>query len=290
MLAQGLADRGLTQNEIAAHLGVTQAAVSKYVAGEVTVEDRFRDDARMQETVERIADGFASGAMDGYEALADLLHLVRVFEDRGPICEVHEEAMPALQGLGCDLCVRGYDQDLGAERAVLATVRRAARVLADTPGAVEHIPNVGTNIGMALPDATTELEIAAIPGRIHHMRGRVLVPSDPEFGASHHVATTILTAMRTDPASRAALNLATTDPLLDATREHGIEPIEFDPEYEDRAARLHHLFTNHGKVPRVIYHRGAYGIEPITYLLDTDAETTARLAADLITTATTTLT
>ena len=36
MLAERLAERGMTQQEIAAHLGVTQAAVSKYVGGDPT--------------------------------------------------------------------------------------------------------------------------------------------------------------------------------------------------------------------------------------------------------------
>jgi predicted transcriptional regulator len=115
MLAAELNERGLTQQAIADRLGVTQAAVSKYVSGDPNVEARLAEDARMQRTVERIADGFASGEMDDYEALSELLALVREFEDRGPICELHEEVMPELQGLGCDLCVRGQDGAVLAE-------------------------------------------------------------------------------------------------------------------------------------------------------------------------------
>jgi Predicted transcriptional regulator len=45
-LATELDERGLTQEEIAARLGVSQAAVSQYVRGDVTVEERFVDDER----------------------------------------------------------------------------------------------------------------------------------------------------------------------------------------------------------------------------------------------------
>lgn len=282
MLAAELDARGWTQQRIADQLGVTQAAVSKYISGDAAIEQRFRDDPRMKETVERIAEGFASETIDEYEALGEFLLLIHEFEDRGPICEIHEEEMPALQGLGCDLCVRGFDTDVIEERKVLTSVRKAARMLADTPGIVEYIPNVGTNIGMALPDAADERDVAAIPGRIHAMRGRVNIPSNPEFGASQHVARTILTAMRVDSTRRGALNLATDEELLDAAIEYGIDPLVFDAAYEDRATRLETLFRERGELPRVIYHEGDFGIEPITYVLDETAVDAATLASTLV--------
>ena len=281
-LARALADRDLTQQEIAAHLGVTQAAVSKYVTDAPPVEDRVADHPRTEEAVVRIADGLASGEMDPYDALAAVLELVREFEDRGPICELHEEAMPALQGLGCDLCVRGQDGELSAERDVLASVRKAARLLATCQGMAAFVPNVGTNVGGALPSAADPSDVAAIPGRIYAIGGRVEVPANPEFGASRHVATLLLAAMAVDPETRGAVNLATDDAVLDAARERGIDPMEFDASYDDRGERLRDRIEARGDVPRVCYHRGAFGIEPITYVLAETAEAAARLAAELV--------
>jgi predicted fused transcriptional regulator/phosphomethylpyrimidine kinase/predicted transcriptional regulator len=282
MLATELDERGFTQQAIADRLGVTQAAVSQYLRGDVTVEERFAEDERMQATVERIADGFAAESMDGYEALAELLDLVRAFEDRGPICAVHEAEMPALEGLGCDLCVRGADDAVLAERAALAAVRRAARRLANAPGMAAHVPNVGTNVGTAVPDAADVTDVAAVPGRLQAVGSRVLVPADPEFGASQRVATTVLAAAEADPDIRGALNLATSEALLDAAREAGIDPLEFDAGYEDRGERLRASFADRGAVPRVIYHEGAFGIEPVTYVLGETATEAADLAVSLV--------
>ena len=281
MLAAELHDHDLTQQEIADYLGVTQAAVSKYVGGETPLNERFSEDPRMRETMAAIADGLASGETDQYEALAELLELVREFEDRGPICEAHEEAMPALQGLGCDLCVRGPDEGVLAEREALATVREATRTLRAEPAVVDHVPNVGTNVGTALPDAADETDVAAVPGRVHAVRGGLNVPANPEFGASQHVAETILAARSVDPDVGGALNLATSDALLSAASEAGTDPLEFDPDYEDRAERLRERFAERGAVPRVIYHRGAFGVEPITYVFGETAAEAAALAADL---------
>ncbi|RQG95975.1 thiamine-phosphate synthase family protein [Natrarchaeobius chitinivorans] len=282
MLAARLTDRGMTQQEIAANLGVTQAAVSKYVSGDGGGDDRFRDDPETVATVDRIADGLTSGEMDGYDALAELLSLVRSLEDRGPICELHEEEMPELRGLGCDLCVRGLDPDVRAERDVLTNVRTAARTLASTPGMAEIIPNVGTNVGMALPDARDETDVAAIPGRIYAMSGRIEIPANPEFGASKHVATAVLAATDVDPDIRAAINVATDDTLLEAARERGIDPLEFDADYEDRGEHLRDRFDERDTVPRVAFHRGAFGIEPTTYVFGSSASDAADLLDALL--------
>ena len=282
MLASRLAERGLTQQEIASHLGVTQAAVSKYVSGDDAGDDRFREDPETVATVDRIADGLATGEMDGYEALGELLELIRHLEDRGPICELHEEVMPELEGLGCDLCVRGFDAGVRTERDVLADVRKAARTLARTPGIDEFVPNVGTNVGMALPEAEDLTDVAAIPGRIYVVGGRVEVPANPEFGASRHVATAILGATEVDTGVRGAISLVTDDRLLEAAREIGIDPLEFDADYEDRREHLRERFGERGTVPRVAYHRGAFGIEPTCYVFGESALEAAEFVGELL--------
>ncbi|WP_276249492.1 thiamine-phosphate synthase family protein [Haloarcula rara] len=282
LLARELAAHGLTQEEVAGHLGVTQAAVSTYVSGEPELEPHIAEHPRTEATVESIAAGLASGEMDGYDALAEVQELVRAFEDRGPICELHEEAMPGLEGLGCDLCVRGANPVLRTERAVLDDVREAARVLATSPGVAAAVPNVGTNVGTALPDAADVADVAAIPGRIYEMGGSVEVPANPEFGASEHVATTILAAIAVDGERRGAVNLATEDTLLDAADARGLDRMAFEADYEDRGERLTEQFTERGAVPDVLYHRGAFGIEPITYVLGETGAEAARLAAELV--------
>jgi len=96
LLARELADYGLTQQAIAAHLGVTQAAVSTYVSGDPALEARIADHPRTTATVESVAAGLASGEMDGYDALSAVLDLVRAFEDRGPICKSPRGQAPRL--------------------------------------------------------------------------------------------------------------------------------------------------------------------------------------------------
>lgn len=282
MLARALADRDLTQQAIADRLGVTQAAVSQYLGEGGAEDDRLRDDPRMRQTVERIADGFADGSLGDYEALAELLELIQRLEDRGPICAIHESEMPALEGLGCDLCIRGTDAAVAEERAVLTAVRAAVRTLSALPGIARFVPHVGTNVVMALPGADDPADVAALPGRIHRMHEGITAPRDPEFGGSRHVATTVLAAMAVDPAKRGAINLATDTDLLGAARDLGFEPLAFEAGYEGRRERLERAFEDRSSVPAVAYHEGGLGVEPITYLVADSAVEAAELAGGLL--------
>ncbi len=281
-LANTLLERGWTQRAVAEQLGVTQAAVSGYASGGGTVDERLTDDPRFGETVERLAEGFDSGALDEYEAMVEIIELVRSFEDRGPICAIHEAEMPALEGLGCDVCVRGADDAVAADRETLANVRRAARTLRAADSIAPFVPNVGTNVGMARPGPVGPADVAAIPGRIHAVRGRIGVPGNPEFGVSEHVSRMILAANEVDSTILAACNLRTDERLLEAARERGLETFAFDADYADRTERLRSAFETLETVPRVVYHEGAFGIEPITYILGESAVSVVELVVDLL--------
>lgn len=83
-LARELAERDFIQQEIADQLRVTQTAVSMYLNGEATIEERIDEHPRTRIVTERIAEGFASGEMDGYDALAQpgVLRAVLSSDDR----------------------------------------------------------------------------------------------------------------------------------------------------------------------------------------------------------------
>ncbi len=262
-LAQQLDSRGLTQQEIAEVVGVSQPAVSKYVAGDVDVDSRFERDRGFKEAVEEIAYGVASGEMGEFEVLSRTVDLVRETMDRGPVCELHEEQQPVIAGRGCDICVR--DAGRQEESAVLHSVGRAVRRFRALDGVAGHVPAVGSNVAEALEDAEDTTDVAAVPGRVYVMRGGVHVPSEPEFGASRNVAEVVLAASRHEPAVKAGLNVATSDDLLKAFETAGYTLEEFEAEREERRTALEEAFGD--GVPDVVYHRGAFGVEPVSYVL-----------------------
>ena len=136
---------------------------------------------------------------------------------------------------------------------------------------------------MARPSPVGPADVAAIPGRIHSVRGRIEVPGNPEFGASEHVSRMVLAANEVDPTIRAACNLRTDEQLLEAAREQGFETFAFDADYENRTERLRSAFETRATVPRIVYHEGAFGIEPITYVLGESAVSVVNVVIELVT-------
>lgn len=283
MLARALEQRGLSQTAIAVKMGVSQSAVSKHLVGRFAVEPRFAEDARLKDAVARVADGLVAGTMGPMEALAAFESVVRAFEDRGPICAVHEEVMPELQGLGCDVCVRvGGSAPVESER-VLASVREAARLLAATPAFVALVPHVGANVAMALPGAKDPFDVAALPGGLVESRGRVRAPSAPEFGVSKTLAEVLIAATEASAgAVRAALNLRPDPRFLDAARQAGLVVAEMPGAHERDAEGLRRHLAGARPFPDVLFHRGDFGIEPIAYAFGADAAAVARRVAGLL--------
>lgn len=278
LLARRLTERGLSQTEVAALLGISQSAVSKHLLGRLQGDERLAREPRLLETVERVAAGLHETTMSPFQALAEAQALVREFEARGPICRIHEQEMPELQGLGCDLCVRAAQAAVLPEQAALQDLRAALRVLEATPGLARLVPHVGTNVARAVPGARDLTQVAAFPGGLLALRGDIRAVAPPDFGVSRHVAEVLLAVMRRDAARLACLNLAPDARLLDAARAAGLRVQEVAADVE----REPHRLAFEGPVPDLFWHGGAFGVEPQAYLTGGEAAALARRVRDLL--------
>jgi len=274
MLAEALRERGLTQHEVAEALGISQSAVSKYAHGEVERNERVLADERVGELVERVADGLAAGEMTQVQALVEAEVFIRTLERGDLLADLHEAAVPELAGRGGAFSVHDPDSELRVEEQVLASVRRGLRVLSNTRGVANLIPNVGSNLVECTPEAHHVDDVAGVPGRLFEVKGRVSVPGDPEFGASEHVATVLLAAREGGSEARATVNLRYDEHILEALETRGLESVAFDADYDDVGAAV-------GEAARaapdasVVYQTGGFGIEPIVYVLAPSAEAAA---------------
>jgi hypothetical protein len=291
MLAEALRDRGFTQREVAEALGISQSAVSKYAHGQVARRQEFLDDQRVQDLVERTADGLAAGDLSPVGALVEAEVLVRRLEDGDLLTRLHEESMPELAEYDADFAVHDPDSRVRTTEQVLASVRRGLRTLTSASGFAGLIPNVGSNLVECLPNAGDIGDVAGVPGRIFDVKGQATVPGDPEFGVSEHVAGVLLSARETGLDVRAAVNLRYDPALIDDLDSAGYPTIEFDPDAPTDPVRavLADVVERDGggdadEQPEtvVVYQSGGYGIEPITYVLGPDAVTVAGVVRDLL--------
>ncbi|WP_267162078.1 thiamine-phosphate synthase family protein [Halovenus salina] len=278
MLAEALRERGRTQNEVAELLGISQSAVSKYVHGEVERNDRLLEDSQVTDLVERLADGLTDGEMTPAEALVEAEVCIRQLERGGTLTDLHTEAVPALAGEG-HVDIHDPDSRLREAGQVRASVRRGLRVVQNTEGFAGLIPAVGSNLAESLSTTETIEDVAAVPGRIIDVHGRVTIPGEPEFGVSQHVANILLAARDNGSDHRAALNVSYDEDLLAALEEGGAVTAEFDAEASVEPAIAAAL----AKTPDadVLYQTGGFGIEPILYVLGADAPTVATTVRDI---------
>jgi hydroxymethylpyrimidine kinase/phosphomethylpyrimidine kinase len=144
----------------------------------------------------------------------------------------------------------------------------------------ELIPEVSSNLGYALPFAQNKWDVAAVPGRIIRLGKTVATVDAPEFGASQHIASIILTVMRYDPSFRSAINVRFSPTILQACREGGLHLLGFDRRQEPQEVKeregsslvwgIEKVLTEAGEVPDVVYDEGGWGKEPMLRILGKD--------------------
>jgi predicted fused transcriptional regulator/phosphomethylpyrimidine kinase/predicted transcriptional regulator len=279
LLAESLSERGLTQNEVADLLGISQSAVSKYVHGEVGRTTRLVESDAVQELVERLADGLADGRLTPAEALIEAEVCIRELERGGVLASLHAEAVPELADYEGTFAVHDPDSRLRDAGRVRASVRRGLRIVENTSGFGALVPAVGSNLVEALPDAESIEDVAAVPGRILEVRGRATIPGEPEFGVSQHVADVLLAARAAGSDARAALNVRHDPATVAALEATGLTAVEFDAEADLESAVAGAFMA--APDADVVYQTGAMGIEPIVYVLGPDAPTVAERLRDV---------
>jgi predicted fused transcriptional regulator/phosphomethylpyrimidine kinase/predicted transcriptional regulator len=235
-VAHALRDSGLTQTEIAHTLHVSQAMVSKYLSSDV--EPSSERDEVSQEIARMIIQG-----KDEKDVLLYLCQTCFRWREGGSTCSLHN--LP-----GCAVCSQLRSPEiLDEKRSIIQNVKEALSLLESCPGVVNLMPQVRMNIAMSLENAQNPMEVAAFPGRLAPVHGTVTAVSDPEFGASHHLASLLLKTKK-----RAVINIKYTDRLTVILRELGISFSYSMDECRD-----------------VLIDKGGFGIEPSAYIFGKDA-------------------
>jgi hydroxymethylpyrimidine/phosphomethylpyrimidine kinase len=137
----------------------------------------------------------------------------------------------------------------------------------------EYIPEVGVNIGYALPDAEKLEDICAINGRIVKTKDNPVRCGCIDFGVSKHVASIILAAMSFDQDIRCAMNLRYSRENIETCKKAGFKVGMFDRMQEPKEEKatmewgtiqaIQHLAS----IPDIVYDDGGKGKEPMIRIL-----------------------
>ncbi len=171
---------------------------------------------------------------------------------------------------------------------VLENVKEAVRRLKSIPDFTRLVPEVGTNIGMAIEGAESERDVASVAGRIITTKEGIYGET-VDFGASSHVARMILAMMAFGKNIRSAINIKYSVQIIDACKRAGLVISSFEREREPTGVKtmdwgvreaIRNL-SSEGQmrqVPDVIYDLGAVGKEPMTRIFgDTALEVSEKV-------------
>ncbi|MFQ5998159.1 MAG: bifunctional hydroxymethylpyrimidine kinase/phosphomethylpyrimidine kinase [Candidatus Bathyarchaeia archaeon] len=172
-------------------------------------------------------------------------------------------------------------QEQDEKKQVIEQIEEGIKLLENSSFVAHLIPEVQSNLVMALPGAISADEMAAIPGRLVRIgKAKVKASASPEFGASRHLANYVLAALEVDNEIRAAFNIRYSEDILAVCEKLGLIISSYDRRKEPRAVETREgastfwgaraAIKKIGSVPDIIFHRGAWGKEPIIIVLGKD--------------------
>ncbi len=169
-----------------------------------------------------------------------------------------------------------YVKDNAERFRVLKNLEKAVEMIQGNQDFSDLIPEVGCNIAMGIPDATSVSDIAAVSGRIVRLKNKPHAVGCIAFGASSHVARIVLTSMKYDEKIRAAMNIRYSIEALQACKYLGLAAASFDRGDEPEGVStmewgVSTVMGREDRVPGIIYDEGDVGKEAMIRLLGKDA-------------------
>jgi hypothetical protein len=274
----------LNQIQIAKLLGITQPAVSNYLSLLRGEAEKSFDTAEVREVARKMASELVEGKLSLSQSIYSICKLCIKLRSAGVTCSLHREAVPELSTEECKVCLELFVEETEpvSERVnTINNIRAAVSKLRESKEFLSVIPEVRTNLVMATINAESVSEVAGIPGRIIVARDRLKTLSEPEFGASFHLANVLLAAREKNKEIRAAINILFNERIERAMR--GILSIEIykfnraslPSEAADKnlavAWAVRKAINELGRTPDALVDEGGYGVEPTTYIFGSSA-------------------
>ncbi|NJF25235.1 thiamine-phosphate synthase family protein [Thermococcus sp. Bubb.Bath] len=258
-LAEFLYSGGMTQAEIGEYLGLTQAMVSKYLAG------KYRSPpGPVAERLIAIAEEGARFILYG-GSKEDAIVLIsrRLVEllQSGFLCKYYAE----YAGISEEACRSIYSVQRHRGE-VLEELALALRRLLEIGGFGKLIPEVRSNFAYALNTPSSNGDVAAVPGRITVVKGKPFA-LPPEFGVSNFTAGLLVEIGKIRPEVRSVLNIRAGGDVEAALKRAGMKAVRVKtgglPE-EEAIRRIAEVFRD---APHdAVVDEGGHGVEPMVYL------------------------
>jgi len=264
---------GWKPSEVSKKLGISLPAVTKYKKL-IQKQPNILGDS-IDDLVNKLTEMAVTNAEDT-DLILTLCEGCLMYRMSNRFLEWYKKSFPGKE-LSCHFCSRWISlisEKVRERLNVLRDVDRALFTVLSERGFVKIIPEVRSNIAMALREAKGPNDVVAIPGRITVVRGRPYATFAPEFGASKHLSKILLEVMKFFKDIRGIMCIKFNKRIEEIMKELNfsiVYVIREEPSDEKLLRAIRGKLVILKKPPDAIVDRGCIGIEPITYILGKSA-------------------
>ncbi|MEM3063123.1 MAG: thiamine-phosphate synthase family protein [Nitrososphaerota archaeon] len=291
LLAHKFKEKNFGQGKIAQFLGISQASISYMLSKNpkyfyLNLKKIGLNENEIENIVNLITEDCITRS--SIEGLYTLYSFWKNFLSSGKLCEFHKRMFPTLGN--CDLCIILFKKEEidGEKQRILKELEKAITLIENDPYFTLIMPEVAVNIVMAIDNAKTKFDVAAIPGRIVKVKNKAKALMKPEFGASNHMAKVLLLVMSFNPSIKAAINIKYDSKIESIIKNIGIKYAFTSIKNKINVLEKESIILNSiasilkkNKFCDIIIDKGGYGIEPITYIFGKDAVSVAKIAIEI---------
>lgn len=281
LVALELRKGGMSQSRIAMLLGITQAAVSLYLSKDAAYyKKKLQSIGVPLDEIDKLVKLISNDVLKSAGKVNEIFYAFwKGILSRGLLCDYHKSLYPSLSE--CDMCLKAQTYPSIEHTEVLRDLEHALYILEGASYFVRLIPEVAVNIAVSLKDAKSEMDVAAIPGRIVALKDRPKPMSRPEFGASKHMAKVLLRVRTVKNDIRAVMNIKCDESIELTTKKLGMNVAYTEKGgVSDEEAVIDAVaaaFKKHGELD-VVFDKGGVGLEPMTYVFGKSATDVVRKA------------
>jgi thiamine-phosphate diphosphorylase len=154
---------------------------------------------------------------------------------------------------------------------VMGQMVEAVALLAASKQMHTLLPEIRSNLVMALEDAGFPDEVAGIPGRLTAVSGRITAPAYPAWGASKYTALILLEVRKLKPEVRAAMEIRYAPELVELIRKLGMGIARLDIREGDTLGAIFMRTVTDGHLPDLFYTEGGFAREGAIIITGRDA-------------------
>ncbi len=274
-VARELKEIGLSQNEIADKMDLTQAAVSKYLS---LPDDRVYLSLEASQVVPKLVKLVTSSTPSSDKIVLEICSACMKSRLGSTLCKLHKNNIPSLKIANCQICnqlLGGQDKTLTTRAEVLTDMHDAILLIESSDAFQLVMPQVRANLVMAEANATSINEVAGIPGRITLVNGKAHTLVSPQFGASQHTAKLLMFVKSQISNICSCLCISGRAEVVEEAKTCGFQVISMN-ESTNEADKIIDVLKKEQMLKKNLKHPaihvpGGFGVEPILYLFGSNA-------------------